>query len=48
MFLLKVKYRIRYYWWAFIELCGYCKYCGSKKSSVASGRTICTNINCRS
>lgn len=48
MILLIIKYRIKFWWGEFMELCGYCRYCGMKKATTNRRRTICINIRCRS
>jgi hypothetical protein len=47
MFLLRLQYKIKFYWGNFMEFTGYCRYCGMKMSITGKGRKICTNISCR-
>lgn len=47
MTLLRLKYRIKYYFGAICEFFGYCKKCGCKLNTMPSGRKFCSNINCK-
>jgi len=44
--MLKVKYRVQYYWREFWKLFGICAKCWTKMNMTPKGRWICPNIDC--